>query len=225
MRRILITGASSGIGRAIADKLRAEGHFVVGLSRRPIADFPSLSLDLNKLDEIRPAIFSLNKKHGPFDTVIACAGKGHFGHLEQLSPAQVLELFNINILGHIFLIKTLLPDLKKQERSDIIFIGSEAALNGKRKGSIYCATKFAMRGFAQALRDECGTSSVKVSSIQPGMVHSPFYDNLGFEPEGGLLPEDVADTVSMILKMRQEAVLDEIRLSPKKHVVRFKKNS
>ena len=65
--------------------------------------------------------------------------------------------------------------MKKIGKGDVIFIGSEAALNGSRKGTIYCASKFALRGFAQALRDECSKSSIRVTIINPGMVKTGFF--------------------------------------------------
>lgn len=229
-RKVLITGASRGIGKAAADLLLKEGHEVWGIARTISSEHPRFhphSLDLSDLD-------SLPEKLQLFthvDTIICNVGKGQFGHLEELSYHQIRSLIDLNFLSHVYLIKTLLPHLKKKEQADIIFIGSEAGLAGKRKGSIYCASKFALRGFAQSLRDECATSSVRVSLIQPGMVRTPFYDTLSFspgdEPSHAILPEDVASMILAILNMRHDTVLDEIILSPKKKMIakKIKKGS
>lgn len=225
-RRILVTGASSGIGLAITEKLLATGNEVWGIARRlqekKHSRFYPYSIDLSKLD-------SLSDKLKPFtkvDTVICNVGKGHFGNLEELSFKQIRSLIDLNFLSHVYLIKKLLPYLKMQQRADIIFIGSEASLIGKKKGSVYCASKFALRGFAQSLRDECSCSSVKVSIVQPGMVRTPFYDTLEFNPgedeSHAILPEDIAEMTYLILKMRTGTVCDEVILSPMKKLVQKK---
>ena len=172
---------------------------------------------------------SLPDKLEPFqdvDAVVCNVGRGHFGHLEELSFKQIRSLIDLNFLSHVYLIKKLLPHLKKKQRADIIFIGSEASLVGKEKGSIYCSSKFALRGFAQSLRGECSRSSVHVSMIQPGMVRTPFYDTLSFQPgeeeTHAILPEDVAEITALILKMRAGTVCDEIVLSPMKKVIQKK---
>lgn len=225
LRKVLITGASRGIGRATAERLLDIGHEVWGIARTAEKfheKFHPHRIDLSDLEE-------LPQKLSPFrdmDTIICNVGKGYFGHLEELSFAQIRSLMDLNFLSHVCLIKELLPYLKKQEEADIIFIGSEAALAGKRKGSIYCASKFALRGFAQSLREECSTSTVRVSIIQPGMVRTPFYDSLSFDPgedpSHAILPEDVAEMIDSILSMRHETIFDEIVLSPKKRVIQKK---
>ena len=106
-------------------------------------------------------------------------------------------------------------------------MGSEAALRGAQQGSLYCASKFALRGFAQALREECTSSTVRVSLVNPGAVRTPFFEALDFEPgteaENAIEPGDVADAIVQILQMRPGTVVDEINLSPQKRVWQRKK--
>jgi len=126
----------------------------------------------------------------------------------------------INFLSHAYLIKTFLPMMKKRKQGDIIVIGSEAALAGKREGSIYCASKFALRGFTQALRDECRTDHVRVCLINPGVVQTEFFDTLSFAPgedkSEHLVADDIAELTVHILAARRGAVFDEITLNPQK---------
>ena len=93
---------------------------------------------------------------------------------------------------------------------------------GTRQGSIYCASKFAIRGFSQALREECGKSNVRVTLINPGAVRTPFFDELHFEPgaaqENAIEPEDIAEVLLTVLQARPGTVFDEINLSPLSHV-------
>ena len=166
-------------------------------------------------------------KFPDIDAIIFCAGRGQFGSLEEFSYEQISKLMDLNFLSQAYLAKTYLPLFKKRGNGDLIFIGSESALKGSRKGAIYCASKFAVRGLAQALRDECSKSNVRVTLVNPGMVNSAFFDDLDFEPgndpENFLVPEDIAQTVAYILSTRSVLSVDEINLSPLKNVVQHKK--
>lgn len=232
-RTVLVTGASSGIGRAIAEKLLEQGHIVIGVSRdcekftRQMDNFSTIQLDLSQLNELPVKIQQLQQTFPNIDAVVFCAGIGRFGSLEEFSYIQIEALMNLNFTSQVYLTKALLPALKSKVGSDLIYIGSEAALKGSRKGSIYCASKFALRGFTQALREECGKSNVKVCLINPGMVKTAFFESLTFEPgdhdSNSISPEDVATAVSYVLESRVQIVIDEINLSPLNKVVKFKK--
>lgn len=232
-RTVLVTGASSGIGRAIARKLLQQGHHVIGVSRdcrkfiRQMNNFNSVQLDLSQLNELPKKTGELQQTYPEIDAVVFSAGMGQFGSLEEFSFAQIEALMTINFTSQVFLSRALLPALKRKANSDLIFIGSEAALKGSRRGTIYCAGKFALRGFTQALREECSKSRVRVCLINPGMVKTAFFEQLTFEPgddeSNSILPEDLADTVSYILGSRSQMVIDEINLSPLNKVVKFKK--
>lgn len=231
-RTVLVTGASSGIGRAVARRLLAENHRVIGTARdcecfaRQHSRFACYSLDLAEPETIPRLARQLQEDFPELDTVIFCAGYGQFGSLEQFSCRQIEELMMVNFTAQALLTRALLPKLKRRPRCNLVYIGSEAALQGSRKGTIYCASKFALRGFTQALRGECGTSSVRVSLINPGMVQTPFFDALSFTPgpdQGQFLrPDDVADAVVYILQAGKHMVIDEINLNPANKVIKFK---
>ncbi|TRW99050.1 SDR family oxidoreductase [Candidatus Methylobacter oryzae] len=232
-RTVLVTGASSGIGRAIARDLLQQGHHVIGISRdsskfiRQQANFTPVQLDLSRLNDIPQSIRELEQAFPGIDAAVLCAGRGQFGSVEEFSYAQIEDLISLNFTSQAFLVKALLPALKRKEHSDLIFIGSEAALKGSRKGTVYCAAKFAVRGFTQALREECGKSNLRVCLVNPGMVKTEFFEQLSFEPgddqSNYIEPEDVADAVSYVLNSRAQIVIDEINLSPLNKVVKFKK--
>lgn len=232
-RTILVTGASSGIGRAIARNLLQQGHQVLGVSRdsakfsRPMANFIPVQLDFSRLSELPQQLRELQQNYPDIDAVVFSAGRGQFGSVEEFSYTQIEDLIALNFTSQAFLTRALLPALKRKPRSDLIFIGSEAALKGSRKGAVYCASKFAVRGFTQALREECGKSNVRVCLINPGMVKTAFFEALAFEPgdddSNFIEPEDVAEAVSYVLQSRAQIVVDEINLSPLNKVVKFKK--
>jgi len=232
-RTILVTGASSGIGHEVAMRLIKNGNKVIGITRDPARisitsdNFQAVTMDFAQIDKLPTQLNTLTKQYQEISAIICCAGQGRFGGLEEFSYQQIQELITVNVLGQIYLTRAILPGLKKSSFGNIIFIGSEAALTGKRQGTIYCASKFALRGFAQALREECASSSIRVSIINPGMVKTAFFNELSFQhgpdPSNYILPEDVANAVSFIVNTRKETVIDELNLSPLKHVLERKK--
>ena len=235
MRTIIVTGASSGIGLSTCKRLLDEGHSVIGLARDftkwPVSSdaYHQITVDLSDLDALPGFLQGLLKEYKNIDGVVCCAGKGQFGSLEEFSFEQIRSLIDLNFLSQAYIARAVLPLMKKLGQGDFIFIGSEAGLTGSRKGAVYCASKFALRGFAQALRDECSKSNVRVSVINPGMVKTAFFDQLDFLPgeddTNYVEPDDVAAAVSLVLSSRQGTVFDEINLSPLKKVVQFRKHT
>lgn len=231
-RRVLVTGATSGIGGAITRELLRAGHAVVGIGRHLSRigtcspSFAGFELDLSELQQLPSALKELTNAHPDLDGLVCSAGAGRFGSLEEFSYRQIHELIELNLTSQIFVVRAVLPLLKRRRKGDVVFIGSEAGLSGGRYGAVYSATKFALRGLAQALRLECASRDVRVSIVNPGMVRTPFFDPLGFEPgpdpEHSILPEDVARAVCEILAMRRGTVVDEVNLSPLRRVVRNK---
>ena len=223
-KTILITGTSSGVGKHIALSSLKNGHKVYGISRRASrishANFTEVLQDLKK------PLPKLSFKD-EIDCLILNAGIGHFKHLEELSDNQILEMLEVNLIANINLVKAFLPSLKKMKQAHLIYIGSEAALKGEKKGSVYSATKFAMRGFMQSIRQECATSNVQVTCIQPGMIDTPFYQDKNFSPgdapENSIDLEDIDSIIAMLLQMRAGTNIDEIALSPLKKVIKKKK--
>ncbi len=236
MRTILVTGHSKGIGKAIAEKLLQQGHKVVGVSRNKIPDAANLfqlTADLNDLSathalakSISNPGFSLDEQALAIDAVVSNAGSGQFGALENFSQAQIEANINLNLISPLVLLSTLIPTLKKHARSDIIFIASESAVQGGRYGSVYSAAKFGLRGAAQSLRAECASANCHVGIINPGMVRTDFFSNLSFEPgeadQHALHVLDVASAALTLLHSADNAVIEEINVSPLQHVVRKK---
>ena len=117
--------------------------------------------------------------------------------------------------------------MRRLGQGRLVFIGSESAINAGKKGSLYCAAKFGLRGFCQSLRADCAADGIAISLINPGMVRSPFFDQQDFAP--GPLPEnaievgDVASQICNLLQTPPHMVVDEINLSPMIKSLQFKK--
>ena len=232
-KTILVSGASSGIGRAVTTLLLEQGYRVTGLARDfskfhcRDKHFTAVPMDLSDLDKLPAQLDALLGKEPAIDGVVCCAGSGRFGSLEEFSYTQIRSLLDLNLTSQIYLVRALLPGMKQRDSGNIIFMGSEAALAGGKRGAIYSAAKFGLRGLAQALRQECAASGLRISIINPGMVKTGFFDELNFKPgdatDNYIMPEDVAGAVQLILESRAGTVFDEINLSPQKKVIRFPK--
>ena len=230
-RKALITGASSGIGLATATRLLSSKKYqIVGVARNFLKtdllsdkNFFPYEIDLKQTSTLPEKLSEIIKSHPDIDVLVLCAGTGIFKHLEEFSFSQIKALMDINFLSCAYISKIFLPLLKKKETSNIIFMGSSAGLKGKKEGSIYCASKFALRGFAQALREECASSNVKISVIQPDMVNTPFYDNLHFHPKDKDLHAIKADEIATVIEhiLNAAAVFDEVVITPQKKAITF----
>jgi NADP-dependent 3-hydroxy acid dehydrogenase YdfG len=231
-RKILVTGASRGIGAAITRRLLQDGHEIIGIGRdfsawKPVpSGMEVVELDLTQLSELPHRLGEIARLHPEIDALVMNAGYGRFGSLEEFSYQQIREMVETNLVQHIYVARTFLPRMKKLKSGDLIIIGSEAALSGGKRGAVYSACKFGLRGLAQSLREECSSSGIRVCLINPGMVSTDFFQQLDFapgaDPSQHLRPEDIAEAVHMALKAHPGTVFDEINLNPLKRVIQFK---
>lgn len=236
MRNVLVTGHSKGIGFAITEALLENNNTVIGAARTKIeerARLAQFSVDFSHPDntelfakELARRSQNSSDEKNQIDAVICNAGSGQFGALENFSNAHIQNSIQLNLVSPLVLLRTLLPILKQRKRSDIIFIASESAIQGGRYGSVYSAAKFGLRGAAQSLRYECASANCHVGIINPGMVRTGFFDGLNFEPgnaeQHALQAKDVAQSVLSILNSPDNAVIEEINVSPLQHVVQKK---
>ena len=236
-RHYLVTGASSGIGHAVARRLLRDGDAVTGMARRDAGDFAFAELpadaqnrfayracDLGSEQQLVSEVTSILKNDKMLDGAVLCHGYGDFGNLEEFSNARIQQMLMVNLASYAMICRQLVPYFKSRKCGDIVFIGSESGLRAGKKGAVYSAAKFGLRGLSNALRDECAASGVRITLINPGLVQSAFFDNLDFSPgedrDNYLMPEDVADAVALSVALPKGAVMDEINLSPQKKVIR-----
>jgi short-subunit dehydrogenase len=202
--KILLTGASSGIGKAIKEKL--ESYEIITLCRNC-----DIEIDFNNIEELKKI------KIENITGIIHNAGVGYFGQFEDIAIEKIQEMINVNFLAPMILTKKHLKDIKKN-RGFIINISSTSAIHPARLGVVYGATKAALKHFGTSLFEEVRKSGVKVCTIVPDLTLTNFHKNTYFKPSTDELahikPEDIAEIVKDIIEASKNLVMQEIILKP-----------
>ncbi|MDF1883752.1 SDR family oxidoreductase [Sulfurimonas sp. SAG-AH-194-C21] len=213
MKLAVVSGASSGIGKAIALRLLSLGYSVLGLSRTSsILDenYEHYKVDLTNEKETLTLCQELKKK----DTfiLINAAGFGRFEPHEELNTKTITDMTFLNLTAPMLLTNTLLKSLKTND-GYLININSIEAIRASKFAGVYSATKAGLKAFSDALFEETRKSGLSITNINPDMTESRFYDELRFEvskkENEKLLCEDIADGVEHILSMRKGAVVSD----------------
>jgi short-subunit dehydrogenase len=203
----LVTGASSGIGRATAIRLAAEGARVVALGRSRAAldevagrtSGPAVAADLTDPGEVDRAVMEAQEAAGPIDVLVNNAGQGWAGRFECMGPADAERLVALNLLAPIRLARALLPGMVERRRGAIVNVSSIAGHVGVPEEAVYAATKAALVGLSESLRSELRGSGVKVSLVSPGVIETPFFERRGRPYDRAfprpVPPERVADAI------------------------------
>jgi NAD(P)-dependent dehydrogenase (short-subunit alcohol dehydrogenase family) len=178
----LITGTSSGIGRAIASAFAAKGFEVFGTSRNPqrnepIAGVELLPLDVSDQASVASAVSTVIQRAGRIDVLVNNAGVGIFGAAEESSIAQAQELFDTNFFGLIRVTNEVLPHLRAQRSGRIINISSVLGFLPAPYGALYAASKHAVEGYSESLDHETREFGVRVSVVEPGYTDTAFDAN------------------------------------------------
>ncbi len=197
MKTALITGSSSGIGKAIYDILSKNGYKVFGISRKD----GDIICDLKDLKALHIKVREL-LKNSDINLLINCAGVGVFKPHEELSLQKIEELVDVNLKAPIVLTNLCLRSLKKT-KGQIINISSIEATKHSKFSALYSATKSGLRDFSLSLFEELRKSGVRVTSINPDITKTAFFDNLNFKPsddkQSYIDPKDLAKEVLNII--------------------------
>jgi 3-oxoacyl-[acyl-carrier protein] reductase len=204
-----VTGASSGIGAAVARALAAEGVKLGLASRTPadpqLPDCLTVSCDVRDRAQVEAAVAATVDRFGGLDIVVANAGVGSWGLFEDTPVEDLDEMVDVNVRGLFHTVGAVLPYLKARGAGDIITLASEAGRRGLPNEAAYVATKFAQVGFTRSLDHELRGSGIRCSSICPGGVATNFGMGRGLRtpdmPELAemMRPEDVSDMVVFAL--------------------------
>lgn len=204
-KKVVLTGFSSGIGKAIGQTLEANGFEVITLTSR-----------LENIDSLEKESREILLKND-IGVLINCAGLGKFVPHEELSLSKIKEIIDVNLTAPIILTNLFLRSLKKT-KGHIINITSIEATRHSKFSALYTATKSGLRDFGLCLFEEVRKSGVKVTSINPDITKTNFFNDLQFGlsslEDTFLLPESIAKTVLNILN--SEGVITDITIRPQK---------
>lgn len=221
---VVITGASAGIGRATADRLQAAGWTVVGASRRGTSPgaWQPLVMDVDDDESVAHGIAGVVAEHGRLDAVVACAGWGLAGAVEQTPISDARDQLETNFWGAVRVVQAALPTFRTGGGGRVVLVSSIGGVLGIPFQAFYSASKFAMEGYGEALAYEVAPFGIHVTLVQPGNVRTDFTANRrdAVGPEGndayeaarakavrkmeederaGVPPDDVARVVARVL--------------------------
>jgi 3-oxoacyl-[acyl-carrier protein] reductase len=216
----LVTGASRGIGRAIALRLAARWNIVAAARTR--SDLETLAAEINDAGgSCEPLV--LDVADGPaanaalsgreVDVVVNNAGIGVLKPLVELEPDEWHRMVDVNFNALYYVTRAVLPGMIRRGRGHVIIIGSLAGRNAFVGGTCYSATKHAVIGFAESLMLEVRDSGIKVSTVMPGSVATSF-SRFGGEAPWKLTGDDVAASVEFLLDTPQRMLVDRIEMRP-----------
>lgn len=234
---IVITGAASGIGRALAMRVAKEGAGGIAISdwneaglmetAREIKNLgvsvSSHVIDVSKLDEVQQFADEVVERHGRVTHLINNAGVGLFGTFEHVSIPDIEWLMGVNFWGVVYGCKVFLPTLLKQDEAHIVNISSVFGFIAPEEQTAYCASKFAVRGFTESLRHEYRDTNLHVACVHPGGILTDIARNskLGentpeewkqqgakfFDRVARTTPEDAAETILRGIKRKDPRIL------------------
>jgi len=186
----LVTGASSGIGKATAERLAAAGYKVYGTSRRGAQtgqrSFEMLSLDVTSDESVAAAVGEVIRWDGRIDLLVNNAGFGVApAGAEESSIEQAKSIFETNFFGVVRMTRAVVPHMRQQGGGRIINIGSVLGFLPMPYGALYAATKHAIEGYSESLDHELRTRGIRVSIVEPAYTKTPFDANF-LEPDATL---------------------------------------
>ena len=188
MKTMIITGGSSGIGKATAETFVREGYKVYEFSRRNPSEshegISHITCDVTDAETCKKAVEQVISSEGAIDVLISNAGMGISGAVEFTTAEDMHRQMEVNFFGAVNITQAVLPYMRKEQRGTIIFVSSVMAAYGLPFQAFYSASKFAVNGFAQALTNEVRPFNIKVAVLMPGDVKTGFTDARKKELEG-----------------------------------------
>ncbi|CAM3122126.1 SDR family oxidoreductase [Vibrio neptunius] len=232
---IVITGASSGIGEAIARRLSNEGHPLLLLARRverlEALDLPNTlceKVDVTDKASFEAAIAKAEAQFGPVDGLVNNAGVMLLGQIDTQDTAEWKRMFDVNVLGLLNGMQSVLAPMMERNSGTIINVSSIAGKKTFPNHAAYCGTKFAVHAISENVREEVAASNVRVTTIAPGAVETELlshttsqeikdgYDDWKVDMGGVLAADDVARAVEFAYNQPQNVCIREIALAPTK---------
>ncbi len=226
-RTALITGASRGIGLAIARRLGRLGARLSLCARNPKTllaaaaelrgegvESLAVPADVTRAEEISALVEKTHQKLGEIEILVNNAGIGLFRPFHEFKESEWDSILDTNLKGVFLLSKAVAPEMIRRQRGHIVNISSLAGKNAFAGGSVYCASKWGLLGLTYSMAEDLRAYGVRVAAICPGTVATEFSPHAGKDPAKMLQPEDVAHAVEMILTQAPQSFVSEVTLRP-----------
>lgn len=222
----VVTGASSGLGKAISDAVIQKGGTVYGLARSAEKlgalhqqlgkAFIPVALDISDRKTVNAWVNECFENIAAPDILINNAGAGYFGKINELPLEHWHEMIETNLNGMFYLTSAIVALMKRKKApAHIVNIGSVLGKTGSSERSGYCATKFGVQGFTEALGKELRYDGIKVTAINPGSINTGFFEASGVKPHENMLdPEAIANLMVQVLETPNNMQIDEISVRP-----------
>lgn len=222
---VLVTGSSEGIGREMVRLFSREGARVVAVARRQdklnelatevgeAAVLP-VAADVTRLEDMQRAAAAAMDRWGRIDALVNNAGVAKYVPLADMQPEDFQWQLDVNLMGPYNACKAVLPSMLKQKGGQILNIGSMLGTRGIPGGTAYCATKFGLMGFTEALRMEVHKEGIRVMVLCPGLVQTDFSGRPAASKATGLKPETVALQALNMLAAPPDAMPVTLLLPP-----------
>ena len=221
---VLISGGSSGVGRAIAERLVHDWNVVIfapdETKTKTVAGEIGCSYeigDVTKDDDIQRIVSAVLTKHGGLYCVVNNAGIFGEGELDQHDPAAMRRMMEVNALGTMLLSRAALPHMREQKSGVIVNIISQAGLYARGNYPIYTATKWAVTGFTKSLQQELAPWNIRVTGVYPGLIKTNIFNAAGIpmtddDWKTAVGPQDVANGVGWLLSLPEHVLVPELGL-------------
>ncbi|MHA1984531.1 MAG: SDR family oxidoreductase [Candidatus Hodarchaeales archaeon] len=228
---IIVTGASKGIGKSISEKLSMKNTVIMVARSIDLlnrikdsvshneGEISTLQADVTNEEDVKKVIDFVINKYSRIDVLINNAGIGKFKRIDEFTKEDYQQVFDVNVLGTFLFTKYAVPYMIEKKSGQIINISSIAGLSGFKTGTIYSASKFAVNGFTESLREDLKEYGIAVSVVCPGGVKTTF-GNSSVDSKIGrdylLEAEDVAKTVEYLVNESQTANTKLVELKPRR---------
>lgn len=227
--KVLITGGSSGVGEYLAMRLAQNVNNQIYITGRNIDRLNRVAIELNKTGargffhdadvasslEANEIVQDAINKMGGLDVLVANSGVGRFKNIEDLTDEDIDIQFQTNVYGVFNYLRPVLKYMKSKDSGQIIVTSSNLGFNVTAKGSVYCATKFAVQAIVGSLREELKGTNIKAATVNPGAIDTPWFADHGKEPiVKRLNVDEVVDAFMMIINQGDRSNINHILLNP-----------
>lgn len=213
----VVTGASSGLGKAVTKILAENGWKVFALARNiNKVDFnkqvTKITCNIRDLSEIDQAFAEIDKNTKTIDLLVNCAGKGLVKTFEDTTREEIMDIFGVNLKGNIYIAQEVYKRMIPQQKGHIINVGSTSSIKAREMEVLYCASKWGLRGFTESLRLEAKQHKITITGVYPGGMSSENFWGIvpGKDLSSYMNPKAVAEQIMNIVNQEGVALAEVV---------------